>query len=179
MVTTSQPSFNIRSACPEDVTDVAQLGAHVFTITFGHSVPSHQLQAFLSESYSIAATANDLADPLKDMIVATSPDGVIVGFALLTRGSDEPCVAHLESIIELQRIYIHPLYHGNGLGKTLAHKLEDMAREQGFKYMWLGVWEENYKAQKVYEKLGYRIVGDHDFVIGEVVQTDQIMVKRL
>jgi RimJ/RimL family protein N-acetyltransferase len=41
------------------------------------------------------------------------------------------------------------------------------------------VWEENHKAQRVYEKLGYKIVGDHDFVIGGVIQTDHIMLKEL
>lgn len=54
-----------------------------------------------------------------------------------------------------------------------------MAREQGFSHIWLGVWEENFTAQKVYQKLGYVMAGDHDFTIGEVVQTDHIMVKSL
>ncbi|ODQ69389.1 hypothetical protein LIPSTDRAFT_7040 [Lipomyces starkeyi NRRL Y-11557] len=179
MAAVTPPSISIRRARPQDVASVAELGAHVFSITFGHSVSPQQLQAYLSESYSIPATAKDVADPMKDMIVVTSQDGAIVGFALLTRGTSEPCIAHLESTIELQRIYVHPTYHGNGVGKILAKKLEDIAKEQGFKYIWLGVWEENYKAQKVYERLGYRVVGDHGFTIGEVVQTDHIMVKEL
>lgn len=48
-----------------------------------------------------------------------------------------------------------------------------------FEIMWLGVWEENFNAQRVYEKLGYRRVGKHDFVIGGDVQTDFIMIKQL
>ncbi|KAK9235063.1 acyl-CoA N-acyltransferase [Lipomyces kononenkoae] len=179
MVAVSPSSISIRSAGHEDVAAVAELGAHVFSTTFGHSVTTEQLQAYLTESYSIPATTKDVTDPMKDMIVATSQDGAIVGFALLTRGTSEPCIAQLESTVELQRIYVHPTYHGNGVGKILIKKLEDMAREQGFKHIWLGVWEENYKAQKVYEKQGYRVVGDHDFTIGDVVQTDQIMVKEL
>ncbi|KAK9370258.1 acyl-CoA N-acyltransferase [Lipomyces kononenkoae] len=172
-------SIGIRRAGPQDVTAVAELGAHVFTVTFGHSVSAEQLQAYLNESYSISATAKEVADPMKDMIVATSGDGAIVGFALLTRGSNEPCIAHLESTIELQRIYVHPSNHGNGVGKILVKKLEDIAKERGFQHIWLGAWEENFKAQKVYEKLGYRFVGDHVFTIGDVVQTDLIMVKEL
>jgi hypothetical protein len=31
----------------------------------------------------------------------------------------------------------------------------------------------------MYEKLGYRKVGGHDFTIGEIVQTDDIMAKKL
>ncbi|KFY21469.1 hypothetical protein V493_07371 [Pseudogymnoascus sp. VKM F-4281 (FW-2241)] len=179
MAAISQQSINIGAASPMDVATVAKLGAHVFSVTFGHSVPANELQSFLEESYSVTATENDLKDPMKDMIVASNQDGTIVGFALLTRGSTEPCISHVESTIELQRIYVDPAHHGKGVGKLLASKLEDMARKQGFKHIWLGVWEENHNAQKMYEKIGYRRVGSHDFTIGEIVQTDYIMIKEL
>ncbi|KAK7747210.1 hypothetical protein SLS62_009152 [Diatrype stigma] len=106
------------------------------------------LKTYLDESYSVTAIAKDIADPNKDMIVATGLEDAIVGFALLTRGTSEPCIDDLESKIELQRIYVHPSYHGKGIGNLLANRLEDMARAQGFKHIWLGVWEENYKAQR-------------------------------
>jgi len=54
-----------------------------------------------------------------------------------------------------------------------------MAREQGFEFMWLGVWEENVKAIRVYEKMGYKKVGEHGFAVGGIVQTDHIMAKQL
>jgi ribosomal protein S18 acetylase RimI-like enzyme len=171
--------INIRDAIVEDVDFIANLGAHVFTATFGHSVPPLELQAYLEEAYSTTATTKDVRDPNKDMIVATTPDNVIIGFALLTRGTSEPCIDHLDNKVELQRIYVHPDYHGLGIGTILANRIEAMAREQGFSRIWLGVWEENFNAQKVYEKLGYGMAGDHDFTIGEVVQTDHIMVKSL
>lgn len=178
MTVSHRSPIALRPATLEDAAQVATLGAHVFSVTFGHSVTPEQLQDYLDESYSKEATAKDILDPSKDMIVATQGDAV-VGFALLTRNSSEPCVAHLESTVELQRIYVHPDCHGQGVGKMLANELEDMARKQEFRYMWLGVWEENHKAQKVYERLGYEVVGDHDFVIGGDIQTDHIMLKEL
>ncbi|KAJ9143239.1 hypothetical protein NKR19_g6919 [Coniochaeta hoffmannii] len=184
MTVSSRPPVVLRPATVEDAAQVATLGAHVFSVTFGHTVTPQQLQDYLDESYSIKAVAKDIIDPSKDMVVAAMQEGdgvtVIVGFALLTRGSSEPCVAHLGSAtVELQRLYVHPDCHGQGVGQRLAMELEDMARSQGFAYMWLGVWEDNHKAQKVYERLGYKVVGDHDFVIGGDVQTDHIMLKKL
>lgn len=177
--TSPRQPITIRDALLEDVDIIAHLGAHVFTTTFGHSVPPHELQAYLDESYNTTSIGKDVRDPNKDMIVATTPDNVIIGFALLTRGTSEPCIDHLDNKVELQRIYVHPDYHGLGIGKHLANRIEDMARQQGFSHIWLGVWEENFNAQKLYEKLGYVMAGDHDFTIGEVVQTDHIMVKSL
>ncbi|KAK5197186.1 hypothetical protein LTR72_000411 [Exophiala xenobiotica] len=179
MAINSKPTFTTRKARSGDAEHLARLGAHVFSITYGHSVEPHEMQAYLDESYSIEATAKDISDPNKDMILATDQESIIVGFALLTRGTSEPCIAHLDNLVELQRIYIHPSYQGHGVGKVLANTLETMAREQSFRYMWLGVWEENLKAQKVYERLGYKTVGDRNFVVGGIVQTGLIMLKEL
>ncbi|RGP69388.1 gnat family acetyltransferase [Fusarium longipes] len=169
----------IRLATLSDAGPIAELGAYVFTVTFGHSVQPHELAAFLEESYTKETITSDIVDPNKDVIIATNSDDEFLGFAYLTRGSTEPCVENLDKTVELQRIYVHPNSHGAGVGKALEKAIENMAREQGFKHLWLGVWEENHRAMKAYEKWGYKLVGDHDFTIGSVVQTDHIMVKAI
>ncbi|KAE9992790.1 hypothetical protein EG327_007714 [Venturia inaequalis] len=171
----------LRDALPEDAAPIAALGADIFTITFGHSVSQKELSAFLTEHYSTASILADIINPAKSMIVATdtSTNNKIVGFALLTRGSEEPCLAHLSDAVELQRLYVDVGFHGRGVGKLLEARMVGLAREGGFGWLWLGVWEENDVALRVYGKLGYGKVGEHDFVIGEVVQRDLIMVKRI
>lgn len=180
MASNTSSSILLRVAIAQDAAPIAKLGSHVFTKTFGHSVSSDELQAYLTEHYSTTAIVADISNPSKNMIVATEAEtDKIIGFATLTRGSKEPCIEHLQDTVELQRIYVDMGQHGKGVGKLLEKKVEDMAREQGFKYIWLGVWEENYKAISVYEKLGYEKVGDHDFTIGDVVQRDLIMFKKV
>ena len=172
-------TVSLRPATSADAGAVAKLGANVFSATFGHTVTQEQLDRYLNESYSVEAIVKDIQDAQKDLVVATSTDGTVLGFALLTRGSSEPCVDDLEDKVELQRIYIDTKAHGLGIGKKLIIRLEDMAREQGFKHMWLGVWEENHKARSVYERQGYRRVGEHDFDVGGDIQTDHILLKKL
>ncbi|KAF5012367.1 hypothetical protein FDECE_1594 [Fusarium decemcellulare] len=169
----------IRPAKLVDAERIATLGAHVFALTFGHSVEPHELEDFLEESYTQSAIIKDIQDENKDVIIATDAGDHILGFAYLTRGSSEPCVEKMEKIVELQRIYVDPSAHGSGVGRALERSIENMAREQGFKNLWLGVWEENTRALKAYDKWGYRRVGDHDFVVGSVVQTDYILLKAL
>ncbi|KAH6981537.1 acetyltransferase [Ilyonectria sp. MPI-CAGE-AT-0026] len=170
---------NIRHARASDATAIAELGAYVFSATFAHSVQPNELQQFLDESYTTAAVTKDINDPKKNIIVITNSDDEIIGFAYLTRGSSEPCIVDLTDTVELQRIYVHPSTHGRGIGSLLVSEIEKMAREQGFKHIWLGVWEENNNAIRAYQKWGYKQVGDHDFVIGSIVQTDHIMLKEL
>lgn len=184
-----KPTITIRAATPADAAQIATLGAAVFTASFGHSVSPSALQTYLSESYSPEAMEADIRDPKKTMILATTSwinaqeneEDEILGFALLTRGTTDPCLSHLPQItlVELQRIYVSTSAHGMGIGSSLAKHLETVAREEGYVNMWLGVWEENLVAQGVYGRLGYGRVGSHDFVMGEVRQTDWIMVKGL
>ena len=174
-----QPSVSIRPALSSEADKIAALGTHVFTLTFGHSVPKSDLDAFLEETYTPTAITKDLNNDAIDIIVAVDTEDDILGFAYLTRGSSEPCIDHIADKVELQRVYVQSQAHGRGIGRLLASAIEQMAVEQGFKNIWLGVWEENHKAIRAYEKWGYRRVGDHDFMLGAVVQTDHIMIKGL
>ena len=45
--------------------------------------------------------------------------------------------------------------------------------------MWLGIWEGNFVAQKVYEKMGFGKVGEHEFQMGKCIQIDWIMWKDI
>lgn len=177
--------FQIRKAAAADSAPLAALGAEVFRATFAHSCTEEQLQAFLDEAYTPEAIARDIADPSKDVLVATddnsssSTQGKLLGFAYLTRGSSEPCVDHLERPVELQRLYIALGAHGRGLGKALSLAADALARGQGFKTIWLGVWEENHKAQAFYSKMGYEHIGEHVFDVGGDLQTDEIWWKAL
>lgn len=171
-----------REAKHEDASTIASLGAAVFATTFGHSMPASDLAVYLAESYSPSAILADLTNSDKDTIVVCPSTNLnhVLGFATLTRRSIDPCIKHLEgTTVELQRLYIEPGCHGRGLGKALVGYVETIARHEGFKTMWLGVWEENVKAQQVYGKLGYEKVGEHDFVMGSCRQTDWIMLKDL
>lgn len=173
-------SISLRPATLSDALAVANLGAKVYAATFGHSVTKEQMNRYLEESYSIEATESEITSKQKDMVVATDGEsGAIVGFALLTRGSTEPCIEQFQDTVELQRIYVDTEAHGRGIGKRLILKVEEMAREQGFRHVWLGVWEHNLKARKVYEGLGYAYVGYHDFDLGGDIQKDDILIKTL
>jgi ribosomal protein S18 acetylase RimI-like enzyme len=47
-------------------------------------------------------------------------------------------------------------YQGQGIATALLAKAEDWSRAQGYDWMTLGVFEQNIRAEKLYEKLGFR-----------------------
>ncbi|PMD61364.1 acyl-CoA N-acyltransferase [Hyaloscypha bicolor E] len=179
--TKPKPQVTLRPALPKDAPQIAALGSSVFSTSFGYSMPAADLQAYLESAYSIPSLSRDLSNPSVTTIVAcpTSAPDTVIGFAQLTRGTSEPCLEGCEQPVELQRLYVSPDFHGGGVGGMLVEEIEKVAREEGFVTLWLGVWEENFRAQRVYERMGFKKVGSHDFVMGSCVQTDWILTKRL
>jgi len=96
----------------------------------------------------------------------------------MNEGKVEDCVKGAKPM-KLQRLYVDETYHGSGVGGALFRFVENWAKEKGFETLWLGVWEENLKAQKVYERFGFSKVGAQDFIMGTCVQTDWILIKNL
>jgi len=128
----------------------------------------------------VSAIENDIRSSSTHIIVACAEsDGRVVGFAQLSEGTTEPCIDDLEGVVELKRLYVEPDFHGSGVGRALTTQSEDMARKLGYRIVWLGVWEGNFKAQRVYEAMGFTRVGDREFKMGKCIQTGWIMVKDL
>lgn len=85
----------------------------------------------------------------------------------------------LENAFEIQRIYILNECQGLGLGKKLFELALDMAKEGGFDWAWLGVWEHNVQAQGFYRKYGFEKFSEHSFKVGDKVDTDWLLRKAL
>jgi diamine N-acetyltransferase len=53
------------------------------------------------------------------------------------------------------------------------------ARQLGYQTLWLGVWENNPRAQEFYRKWNFQEVGKHVFQLGDDPQTDLLMQRSL
>jgi diamine N-acetyltransferase len=168
-----------RRGTPRDAEELAPLAIKIFNDTFaGHPLNKPEdMEAYIAEAFSLEQIRRELSD--KDTIIfIVETDGKMVGFAKLHEHSTENCVSDLDPI-EIQRFYIAHEYHGRGLAQALMQKCLEIAREKNYQTIWLGVWEHNYRAQRFYEKLGFKIIGDHIFQLGNDAQTDLVMEKKL
>ncbi|KAK7924243.1 acyl-CoA N-acyltransferase [Apiospora marii] len=157
------PSHDIKveSASIEDANAMADVGARSFDSMGGQSVPDADLEAFMAANYSASAMIAELKDPVKLTLVARTEDNdAVVG------------------IIQL-KLYVDPSMHGKGVGTRLICALEERARAEGFKQIWLTVWEENPKAHRLYERLGYGKAGETGFWLGTLRQNDWVYLKAL
>ncbi|RYP43888.1 hypothetical protein DL768_009593 [Monosporascus sp. mg162] len=176
----------IADASPADAQAMAALGAKMFTESFGYSIPPDDLAAFLETTYTAAALEPQLRDPrISTWAAKDAEGGTLLGFVQLVRGKTNECLEESSTDLDtnglahLHRLYVDSRAHGGGIGSRLVAVAEERARAEGFAKMWLTAWEENERAQRLYERLGFAKVGKTDFVMGQCVQRDWVMVKDL
>ncbi|RYO82074.1 hypothetical protein DL764_009664 [Monosporascus ibericus] len=176
----------IVDASPADARVMAALGAKMFTESFGYSIPPDDLAAFLESTYTAAALEAQLRNPrISTWAAKDAEGGTLLGFVQLVRGKTNECLEESRTDLDpnglahLHRLYFDSRAHGGGIGSRLVAVAEERARAEGFAKIWLTVWEENERAQRLYERLGFAKVGKTDFVMGQCVQRDWVAIKDL
>jgi ribosomal protein S18 acetylase RimI-like enzyme len=169
----------IRQATLEDAKLLTDLSYTTFWDAFAHHPKNapDDLAHYMRQAFNIDQISAELADPQSIFLIA-SVDEMPAGYAKLILDSIEEGVT-AERPVELSRLYSHQEYLGRGVGQNLMDACFDRGRDDGYDVMWLGVWEFNPRAQRFYEKNGFRVVGKHTFVLGSDPQTDLLMQREL
>ena len=154
----------IRRAGSADAARLAELGSATFAETFGHLYPPQDLSDFLAVSHSRAAAAEVLDDARQAVWLAMAGDAA-VGYA-----HAGPCAlphdAVTPSCLELKRLYVLKPWQGGGLGARLMDEAMAWMQAATPPAIYLGVWSENYGAQRFYARYGFAPVGEYEFPVG-------------
>ena len=134
---------------------------------------SYNAARYITETYAPGRLAAELLDPAITYFVIYQ-DEKAVGFAKFRIGGTHESVTS-RNAVELQRIYIIEHVYATGVGEHLLKFCLDHARSKGFDTLWLGVWEENLRARRFYEKHGFRRVGTVTFPYADAVGTNHVM----
>jgi len=153
----------LRRARAEDAEMLTELGRVTFAETFGDSYPPEDLEAFLTAEHTPEKYAAWAADNRYGLWVAEQ-DGETLGYAL-AGPCDLPHAEVTPECGELKRIYILAKAQGAGAGSALMRASLDWLEKPG-RTLWIGVWSENYGAQRLYGRHGFEKVGTYDFVVG-------------
>ncbi len=165
----------IRRATAEDAPVLSDLAARTFTETFGHLYPPEDLAFFLADAYDAGKQRTILSHP--DYAVwLLEDDGVAVGHA-----AAGPCgLPHPEVRAgdgELKRLYVLKSHQNGGWGGRLFAEAERWLLRDGPRTLWIGVWSENFGAQRFYERQGFRHVGGYKFAVGNTLD-DEFILRR-
>jgi ribosomal protein S18 acetylase RimI-like enzyme len=173
-MSTTPDSVKIRRATSADAGALAELGAATFVETFGHLYPPEDLQTFLAKSHSPESWTRTLADTQRAIFLATHPNGRNIGFICV--GACKLPVQDLEATSgEIQQLYVLAEFHNLRLGTRLMELGLEWLTSQGRSPLYIGVWSENYGAQRFYERYGFSKVGEYGFPVGKTVDREFIL----
>lgn len=171
--------IQIRQADVTDAKLLTDLSYTTFWDAFAHHPKNapDDLAHYMRQAFNADQISVELADPNAIFLIA-EVDGKPAGYAKLILDSTEEGIT-AERPIELSRLYSHQEYIGKGVGQNLMDACFDLAKARRHDVMWLGVWEYNPRAQRFYEKNGFREVGKHTFQLGSDPQIDLLMQKEI
>jgi ribosomal protein S18 acetylase RimI-like enzyme len=169
--------MKIRKINIDDLETLRNLSIQTFKETFEEVNTEEDMQKYLDENLSIEKLKTELENVNSEFYFAEN-NGEILGYLKLNF-KDAQTEKLEENHFEIERIYVLKTFLGQKIGQILFDKAIEIGREKNLEYVWLGVWEENHRAIKFYEKNGFEIFGKHDFVLEEDVQTDLLMKMKI
>lgn len=177
--------LSIRAAVAADAPELAVLAAVTFPLACPPGSPLDEIETFVAQNLSVQAFSQYLADPLRKLFVAQETSGSgeqrLLAYTMLVDSppsdSDVAAVVAEQNSTELSKCYAHPDTHGSGLSAKIMAASLDWAQQLGRSQVWLGVNQENLRAQGFYAKHGFTIAGTKRFWLGNRVEHDYVMVR--
>jgi ribosomal protein S18 acetylase RimI-like enzyme len=164
-------SWQVSAASAADAAEIAQVAARCFPLACSPATAPADVAGFIAANLTVEKFTDFIDDPTHHVLLVRSARA-IAGYAMLISGRDEEPV-------ELSKMYVLPEFHGGGAATALMEHALDHARGCGADTVWLGVNRANQRAQRFYRKHGFEVTGTRSFQVGENLEADFIMQKRL
>ncbi|BAV05999.1 Protein N-acetyltransferase, RimJ/RimL family [Filimonas lacunae] len=167
----------IKRVTLHDIEALQQIGRQTFAETFAPFNSAENMATYLEEGFAYDKLAAELQKENSEFYFAML-DNAVIGYLKLNTGDTQTELKE-QGALEIERIYVQQEFHGKRVGQLLYDKAIAVAIEKQVQYVWLGVWEKNSRAIRFYQKNGFVAFDKHLFQLGNDVQTDFMMRKRL
>ena len=171
----SKDPIIIRKVVNEEASLLREVQISTFMETFAAFNTEENMRQYISDSFSEEKVEKELSDPDCTFYFAVWEE-MPVGYLKVNTAAAQTDLNDPLSL-EIERIYVLQSMKGKKIGKKLMKQAFLHAKTMGCAYIWLGVWEMNRPAIEFYEYAGFRVFGEHSFVLGEDIQKDLLMRK--
>lgn len=169
--------ITVRKITTADIIELQNIAKLTFTETFSSENSETNMKEYLENGFSKEKLTTELNDQNAEFYFAEI-HGRIIGYLKVNVGQSQTEIKD-QNALEIERIYVLKEYHGKKVGQILYDKAIELAKDKKVEYVWLGVWEQNPRAIRFYEKNGFKAFDKHVFKLGEDEQIDIMMKKRI
>jgi ribosomal protein S18 acetylase RimI-like enzyme len=169
----------IRKSIRNDLDELIVFGKESFTETFGHLYPKVDLIHYLNESYHNDKFMDYIENNNKYGCFVAIDNNKIVGYILTCKGANLPDPQITENCYEIIKLYVNPSYFGKGVSHLLMNEgISWINSQNNCKDIWLSVYSDNIRAQKFYEKYGFKFSREYGYVVGNSIDREFIYRKQ-
>lgn len=167
--------------------EIADLAAATFALACPPHADPDDVDAFIRTHLRADRFIRYICAATTDLFVARDGDAAAIGYTLVHhRAPDDPAVSAVVTerpAAEISKMYLLPAHHSREPGSSPAHLLMtaalDAAARRGDATAWLGVNEENVRAQRFYRKHGFAKVGTRTFDLNSSTEHDHVLARPL
>ena len=170
-------NLTIKYATEDDAVLIADISRQTFHETFSSLNSKVDMDIFMNVQFTKGRLMLEVGKR-ENIFLLAYDDSDIAGYVKL-RDTRHPKELGSSNALEIARLYAMPGMIGKGVGKLLMEKSLEIAVEKRKDTVWLGVWKQNKKAIDFYTKWGFSIFGECDFVLGNDLQKDWLMKKKI
>lgn len=150
-----------------------EVGLLAFKEAFEGQNNPDDFELYIAKAFDRGKLLGELSDPASAFFFAKNGETVVGYLKVNFPGAQSDPQG--EDCLEVERIYTFKTFFGQGVGEFLLKAALDIAQAQNHDFVWLGVWSENERAIRFYQKHGFEVYGEHDFWMGNDLQTDLLM----
>lgn len=165
-----------RKATTDDVLKLQDLCATTFFDTYHMQNTAYDMQKYIATHFTPETLTKELQGSQISIFVVEY-ETKLIGYIKLELGNTS--YMHEGRGCEIARYYVLKDYQQLKAGSKLMNISIKFALENNCNYIWLGVWQKNERAIEIYKHRGFIIAGTTTFTLGDDVQNDFIMVKRI
>jgi len=148
-----------------DLPALCDLGRETFMQTFGHLYAAADRDAFLDKVFGPDGLPAEFTDPAFAFRIAEDTGRMVayckVGPPYLPAPDDG------RSKCELRQLYILEGWHGLGIAQTMMDWALDWGTTGHWQDMYLSVFSDNLRAQRLYHRYGFEKAGEFKFMVGD------------
>lgn len=170
-------SIVIREATIEDAKLIADISHQTFYDTFAAYNRKEDMDKFLNQQFTKGKLIMEVGAKENTFLLAYNHNE-IAGYVKL-RDERVPLSLNNRNALEIARIYAMNNQIGKGVGSILMQACIDIAKQKNKELLWLGVWEKNRRAIQFYTRWGFEKFDETDFLLGDDVQKDWLMKKKI
>lgn len=164
-------------ATVSDLDKLVEISRKTFHEAFHHLNTQENMDAYMDKAFTTENLLKELERENSEFYFVKDDDK-LAGYFKINR-KDAQTEFKDDTSLEIERIYIDAGHQGNGWGTEMINRIKVIAVSEGIRYIWLGVWEKNPDAIRFYQRNGFDIFSSHEFIMGDEIQIDQLMICKI